>query len=483
MTSAERAKRLGAVSRDDLVGQLFAGMQKEPIQDICGLANTPRLLKLALRNTFRAWERLHGELDFDDLLVANILRFAAPESFDFLLSHSGEVRALEADSAFNNREERLKAIEIKWTAATTAAAWDTTCAKRLVQFLFPCWHDRNYSRKAPSLQGVQVADPTDYWSRLNDGEIEASVIRDQELLRGLNRWKQDEHGKHFRNLSLIDILGTQEDFAKRFEYFASKLLDGHEIRKIASGLFAAALATHGSKASDDLMPGFIPLWRLAIRRPIEEREHVTWVQHEIFTALPISLRFANSIYYYWSANSESDIHRKEHRADLRAAIVDHAQKVYSGNPQAFTRAVDRSYIYSSYHFVVHFSSPEQGGAGFSAANWKWFASLLMDAAEVNAQVIVPQLVCFLVDEQHMIEGFRYTFNYAFTSEFFGNHIPRLMAVLAQAIDLTGYDVRESKRLQVARDEAVSWLNDHMIEPQQPPPPYSSPAAGSESGEA
>ena len=41
------------------------------------LLRTPRALKHALRRTYRAWQVLHGEVDFDNLLAVNILRSGA----------------------------------------------------------------------------------------------------------------------------------------------------------------------------------------------------------------------------------------------------------------------------------------------------------------------------------------------------------------------------------------------------------------------
>jgi len=63
-----------------------------PVDDIYNLIDTPRLLKHILRRTYRIWEKLHGEIDFDDILVANTLRFGARDAFNFLNNYHKEIQ-------------------------------------------------------------------------------------------------------------------------------------------------------------------------------------------------------------------------------------------------------------------------------------------------------------------------------------------------------------------------------------------------------
>ena len=109
-------------------------------------------------------------------------------------------------------------------------------------------------------------------------------------------------GPHRGDLSLSTILCTSEDFAERFEHFGPYTLDGTGIRSIATALFAEALKLQGVKANNKSVPGFIPLWRLAIRQPIEESIHRAWVEAEIVKSLSISLLFANSFRYKFNSD-------------------------------------------------------------------------------------------------------------------------------------------------------------------------------------
>jgi len=252
--------------------------------------------------------------------VANTLRFGAPEAFEFLLENHMQILGLKGEDVLKTRNIRLKAIESKWAQTAEAAKWDAASAKRLVQFLFPCWYEA--PQEAESLQGIQVFEPTDYWSRYLSEDIDPDTIRDQELLHDLEAWRQDAGGAHFRNARLSSILCTNVEFASKFEHFAPLILTGKDVRSIATTTFKEALDIQGVAAFSDSVVGFIPLCRLAIRQPIDETAHLKWVENEICVALRKSLRFANDVYYFWRSNKQADIGKKTHRIELRHKVRD-----------------------------------------------------------------------------------------------------------------------------------------------------------------
>ncbi|MCK4622413.1 MAG: hypothetical protein KAT62_09395 [Desulfuromonadales bacterium] len=457
----ERDKLMGIAMQGDLTRMLRIGITAEPIENIYRLAKTPRLLKTILRKTYRAWERIHGEIDFDDILVANTIRFGAPEAFEFLLEHHEEIRGLQTDgAAVQNSAARLNAVEDKWARTSENANWDTVSAKSLAQFLFPCWHTLGI-RTAESNQKIQTSMPTDYWLRYLMEELEPDAIRDQEVLHAFTAWRENADGACFRNTSLPLALCTDGEFTSKFEYFALLALEGQDIRQIASSTFEQALALQGVEAFNDSIAGFSTLWRLAMRQPIEEATHLDWVKNEIYKALPISFRFANSIYYYWNSNTEGDIHKESHRIEFHSQIVDHAKEMFEGSPTDYLRVIDPNFMYSSYHFCVLHSEPKQGGAGFNAADWHWFAKLLLDAGEINPQAIVPQIVPFVVKETHRIVSFGYNFDEEASKELFGDEISRLMHILSIEISLEPFDLREQRRIKSANEVASKWLEENQ----------------------
>lgn len=459
MSKGDRDKRLGIDSSKDLASLLRHVKRARPIEDVCRLAKTPRLLKLILRQTYRIWERLHGEIDFDDMLVANTIRYGAPEAFEFLLEHYEEIRGLQDDGVHRDRKTRLEIVEGRWGRTAEAVKWDTTSAKSLAQFLFPCWCGQSHVHNAV-LQGVHVSDPTDYWSRYLTEELDSCTIRDQEILHGFAAWRKDAHGAHFRSATLPLVLCLDSEFSSKIEYFLSARLTGRDIRQIATETFEQALVLQGVKASSDSILGFIPLWRLAIRHPIDEPEHLEWVKNEIFKALSKSLRFANDVYYYWSSNNEADIHGKPDRVELRNQVVTYAQNIFADKPHDFIRVIDPHYLYSSYHFRVYFTVSAEGESVFTTHSGDWFSGLLLEAGEINPQVIVPQIACLVIDEQHSFEGFNYSFKVGLSEELFGAEMLRLMHILSTEINVDSFSFREKKLIQAAREVATEWLKEN-----------------------
>ena len=184
----DRSKRLENFVEKDL-GSLISLVDKGPIDDISRLVKTPRLLKMILRRTFRIWEKLHGEIDFDELLVANVLRFSAPKVFDFLLENIQEIRGLEIKNEISNYDSRLKAVDEKWSRISETSEWDSYSAKKLVQFLFPSWNKSERFNSISSPQSLHVERPTDYWSRFLLEELEVNSTRDQEIIHCIQVWK------------------------------------------------------------------------------------------------------------------------------------------------------------------------------------------------------------------------------------------------------------------------------------------------------
>jgi len=455
----DRSIRLYNSSLDRRLAQMLTRLiGNDPIQNICRLVQTPRMLKLVLRDSLLTWESLHGEIDFHDILIVNVLKFTAPQAFEFLRESVQIIRGLGS----NDRDitERKKSIEDRWTQFARGMTCDSSAAKDLVHFLFPSWKNGSSSSTIkPSPQGVQTSQPTDYWDRLLLGELEEDTVHDQEVLHALRNWILEPGGFYFRNQSIPVALCTNKEFSDKLEQFAPLILDGRQIRQMASSLFAEALRIHGVTADADSVPGFIPLWRRANRQSVDENEHVNWVFHEIEKALQTSLRFANDIYYYWRSNSESDVTIKVYRSDLRTRVIDTVKKLFSHNPDNFIRVLDPNFMYSAYHFCVTHDDPDQGGPGFNPENWIWFADLLIEAGNRRPEVIVPQLVYFVV-QQPMSVDIVSRFDSERVEKLFGHNVRGLMAILANDVPLEHYSEREKSAISLANQTAKRWMAAH-----------------------
>ena len=461
MPTRERENRLGILETEQMVGTLlqdYTSLEfQTPITHITNLLKTPRLLKITLRRILTAWEHLHGEIDYDDLFVLTVLRFAAPQAYDFLLENINEIRSLELKGIMNDQKARRDDLKNKWKRKTDDVEWDVESTERLLVFLFPAWKERRYDH-LPVLQGIRNYYPTDYWQRASAEFIPDKEIRDQETLQALKNWKLDRNDTSFRNLLLPDALYSLASLSLKFEQFAPNFLVGNDIREIAEALFKIILRKEGVKANVDSSPAFVSLWRLSTRSPIDDKAHGEWILNQILFALPLSLHFANDLYYYWKHNQYIGSDEQKTYPELRNAVIHNFKQTVLNTPEALINSLDPNYVYGIYQFAVLFSGTNQGGSGFEAAEWTWLSNLLLEAAKIQPQTVLPQIVPLIIEREDSVFTKKFKFNNETAPALFSDRLPELMSLLAQSLSYEHLD-RDTLDLMVfARRIAHEWLD-------------------------
>jgi hypothetical protein len=457
LSREKRDRRLGidrSADNDHLLFSIFGDDHQEPIDTIIKLLDNPRVIKAALRRSWGTWQSLHGELDFDDLIVANVLRFGAPESFAFLSTNFRRIRGLSFRRSEEKNREKLKA---DWDIHIREVQWNHERVDKLIDFLFPGWIE-DHSIKESVPQGVDGFKPTDYWIRLNAEDVPREEIHDQEVLTKLTIWKSLQNKPMSSNRSnLAPEILQNNDLADKVEQFGF-LLNGDDIRFLASELFEHILRENGSKARED-DSGFHQLWRMALKKPVEW--HEDWVLKEIHKAIPISLQFANDIYYYWRNSNENMVQIEKQTEDLRKGFIAMAKEIFENNPDALIKAIDSDYIYTIGQLVIYFSSPKGGGPGFDPQEWEWLANVLLEAGSRNPFFIIPQLTALVIDENLQTRGQTgREFKVDRVEQLFRKNLAVFMTLLTQEIDMDKFDISKKSRIQFAQQEAKKWLSAH-----------------------
>lgn len=459
LTEEKRSCQLGDHTTDvSLIEQLVFAEDQKPINNIHKLVKTPRLLKSILRHCLKTWELLHGELDFDDLLVANVIRFAAPDAFEFMLSNCNELRGLLEDNVFNNRDERQKAVEKRWESVCSNVTWDTYAAKQLIQFLFYGWKDQNrIIRKDATPQGFQNSTPIDYWDRFIRGELRTEDRCDQEVLRSISLWHSSPNEAHYRGQSLCVSLYNDQTFATLFERFICLILDGHDYRRLFTQLFAYALTKHGAEANINLIPCFTELRHNTIRHPIDQQEHLSWLEEEIKKAIPVSLQLANEIFANFRYFSEHEYAIRTSDPMLRTHVVSFAMNSFLNNPRELVKTLSVHHADSCFVFSIYHSQETEGGSGFKVSEWQWFAKLMLDAAEVDPDVVTPQLVRLVVNDAQPNGECKRAINDSIVEGLFGSSREKLMSILAKDISVAELHPDARRLVAFAKEYATKWL--------------------------
>ena len=458
-----RINRLGHFRKNEVIDKLLEELSNSTIDFIVRLVKTPRLIKTILRKTIQTWKTLHGEIDFDDVLVANVIRFAAPEAYDFLIENYREIRGLESEGILKDREERKEKLQIKWDRIIKNVSWDVIATEELITFLFPTWKYITPINMNAIPQGVRQSSPTDYWIRLNIEEIDNDEIKDQDIIRGILNYIGDPENAKIGGKLISEGLLEYPKLPPKFEHFGKILFtDGDVVRSIASSLFCHILKKFKNKSNSDICEGFYTLWRLAIRKPIDKEKHIEWVINEIEKALPESLRFANDIYYYWRSNSESDVQEKHH-IELRNLFVKKAKSIYQKNEELLIKCIDPSFIYCVSHFVNLYSSEGEGGPGFKITEWEWFFSLLIDAARKSPNIIVPQIIGMLVKSQRIRVDYIHEFNIDLATQIFNKKLPEIMSLITKIDDYKQLNKNDQKLIEQVMNWAKNWMQKQNIQ--------------------
>jgi hypothetical protein len=249
---------------------------------------TPRQLKHVVRRVDRAWSRLYGEIDLDDVIVAIALREGSPAAFDFLLRDVDGVRDKE-----HEWPEPPTALQEAWRALLTELP-EGNAAQKLVDFLaLEAIADPNREVKP---QGLQNEEPADYFRRLLAEEVPAGEIRDQEVLRDIRAWLDKSKQQ------LVDRLVAAEEhrrgYVRTWEHFAFLMSDA-DLMRLTEDVLRAVKGRDGVQSSIK-RPALLALWRRANRRFAREAA-APWLSGIITDALSLSIDLSNELYEYWAS--------------------------------------------------------------------------------------------------------------------------------------------------------------------------------------
>lgn len=357
------------------------------------LISTPRRLKHTLRYTWRAWQALHGEIAFTDLLLVSVIRACVPEAFHFLLQNIEELRSLANEhdqKAAKKVQERLHA---DWSVSLGSVSdGDRNEAFILLGHLVPGWiGDSPASDTADPRQRVIDDEMADYWRRLNSEAIDD--LSDQAVLRAIQAWKRKPEDASIAAQLIDNDPAYRGDKFVRFAAggFAPEVhLSADEVRELATQVCELLLARDGIHADHGESPGLISVWSL-VRNGPQNVELRSWLWQEIKKALGKSLRFALSLECSWTYG-QLNYYRGQatNQRRIRCALVAWVKRTLANHgPKKLIELIDPSFPWSVRHLVRH-TYPKSAPV-FTPRQWKWFVPILLSAARSAPQAIGPQL--------------------------------------------------------------------------------------------
>jgi hypothetical protein len=335
------------------------------------------------------WGNLRGEVDLDDVIVLCALRDMNDRAvFDFIEENIDIARLDPGTGPIKDKDvsEPWKALLARTPNSDAVQGLvDVLAVKQLSS-------GRSVLGASGAVQGAHQIGATDYFRRILQEQLSPGELRDQEVLGDIERWKQDRGGPMF--LRLFNTTDDAPRYVNVWEYFAWRIED-EDLFDLAGGLIDETLRADGREANMKSRPVLLATWRRLNRRG-QRPESVAWLQAQITLALPVSLRFADDLLYYWAGNH--GIVSGEGRAVVRRSMLNTARAAFPDAAALLRTVVDTEENRQGYA-LVHFVRPPNAREhiDIEPRGREWLAPLLLEAARLQPYLVIPNLIHMVGD--------------------------------------------------------------------------------------
>lgn len=431
---------------------------------ITRLVSTPRILKDALRITVETWTRMPGEIAFDDVLIASVLRVSRRDLFAFIveklvhLQHGFRRPVLAANPPLPHpTKARLDALLSDEGAHTYAAA------RGLLGYLFPKMDggDENDSAYLSNPQGLCVDRHVNYFHRYMSMSAADDAESDQAALRDIATWKKG---------GISDLLNRLRDPARadQIETF-TRQFTGEELCRLLRELVPLIVDTPTKHIQfGDGPEGLIALWRMMLNRN-PRPELVRDVALEVLGhAVPRHLSLGIWIWEYFVERKDRipSLIKGEDREEMRQRYRDVFLDAF-GNP--LTADALRAAIAIGPPWALDQTLDFVGrDDAIADSRWNAVVSVILAAAKKDPGVMCPAIsycvtnardvfVGALDEDGHHVpaRGINVEFAEERASKMFG--LDQLMPVLSECAVSPNLEHEIKLRCEAAVTSAVEWV--------------------------
>jgi hypothetical protein len=274
----------------------YHGIDDLPVA-ISKLLVLPRTMRQALSSTYNIWKRMPGEIDYNHLLVLNVLRYGAPECYQFLIENwDVMVTCPSRQNRLNVDESKQGRIQNSWKLVVESVAWNEAAARQLILYILPY---SNYWLNDSSVNvpksGYQRINEQRYWNRATLGFCGENDIKDQDVITDTLDWqsKCDRSDTSSKQSRLIINLTTNPDYSNVWEslYTNHYSFNNDKILMLFDQVIDEILRENGATACAN-STGFVQLWRFAMGSLTSSEDYNLWLIRQITKASQISIQMA-----------------------------------------------------------------------------------------------------------------------------------------------------------------------------------------------
>jgi hypothetical protein len=377
---------------------------------IAQLLNTPRALRNVLALTYHIWPNLYGEIDFDHLLVANVLRYAAPEAFHFIRVYGHHFRGQPLDSKSLNQE---------WDELCVTADWDVKAARTLIYFILPETSTWLENTEPPGQRCLQGLHNKRYWDRAMKWSIGDNEVRDQAIIQNIRQWISEPSDESV----LVEKLCSSETYSIFWKDLADHFFanDREQILQLCEQVLMHIRQKEGAKASSKSQ-GFIAVLRYANQHITKSEDNLKWLQDQITEASRVSLQLVYSLWYYWAG--DHSIIRPEDRTILRRHIIDVLQQELT-TVESLKKITHSMFPYVFYQLVFDPGDNDHELVLAEPESWGWMGPILLEGVQ-DDQVMVAVGICYLVSPLDRNGLSKAPSDLDLLRSFFGDNVPEVI---------------------------------------------------------
>lgn len=370
---------------------------------ICLLAQTPRVLKHALRRGWLMWRNLTGEIDLLELVVYVLLREGCPVGFQFLKDNLSALRTLpkhdmgeeKKNGAIIDMRERLASLGLESESTQAVKVVLTLLNIKLSLYNTEAYYlslegGRTGGNLPDTLQGVALKEPTDYFRRMEAGYVSEGETPDQGYLHAI--W---DYARGLQT-ELPTKLATDVMWGAKLQQFKVLIRGSRSLDLLSDYIEASGRIHRGSARMES--PGFEPVHEIMKGCDFSEYpEFLTRLGDILISALQFSLELAHAIYYRYTYARDSSVTQP-----LRKRWVEGFRELVESDSGYLASAVDPSYPYAIYH-TLRFR--EEYPCFNKASDWQWLAPHLCASMRIFPAKVTPDIVrLFVRDKQGAGDG-------------------------------------------------------------------------------
>jgi hypothetical protein len=439
--SRNRPKKLSAlIETVELAGDFFGRRQAAWSVAVGDLLDTPRALKFSLNAVIRAWERIHGEVDIDELIILTALRYRAGPVYSFLIRRAldlrllGRLSSLDRDDDKKERQQQLDELRTEWKEALAKVDANRLAVEALMGDLFPSSHaitGRQNWLHSNRLQSVASSRGSVYLDRIAAGALSKHAVRDQTVLRYLDAMARGKIPESF-----AETFVTSRTFAEITVFFDDALRQRRGELEVSTSSRLSAASTMLEIQSNQ-HPNRM-FWEGATHHLIKhwvekgtgDPAYITWATEEILKRIPNNLFKATELYL----DLFRDMHiSTEAQSSVRDEILAKARSVFLELPPGDFAALFPAHFPYTLSYLVRLDTKGPSDAlRTRPQDWAWLKGQILSGLRERPDILIPQVLPIFGTYGPQPGPYEtYKFIDHSVAEFFGEDRARFYELIAQ----------------------------------------------------